>query len=126
MFCKFIKFFIVIIIDIDRHIIHYSFHLLVPFLFAKLFWTKNWWNAGLIMVATILIDLDHIFASPIFDPHRCSVGFHPLHTIWAALFYCSLLAFPSWKWRAISVGCLWHLCTDLIDCLSISYIPLTY
>ena len=65
---------------------------------------------------------DHIFANPIYDSNRCSVGLHPLHTIWAALFYCSLLAFPSWKWRAISVGCLWHLCTDLIDCLSISYI----
>ena len=94
----------------------------MPFLFAKLFWTKNWWHAGLIMVATILIDLDHLFAVPIFDSSRCSIGLHPLHTTWAALFYCSLLAFPSWKLRAISLGCLWHLFTDLIDCLSIRYI----
>ena len=95
---------------------------MVPFLFAKIFWGKNWWNASLIMVATMLIDLDHIFADPIFDPNRCSIGLHPLHTIWAALFYFSLLLFPSWKIRAISIGCLWHLCTDLIDCLSMSYI----
>jgi hypothetical protein len=34
--------------DVFRPIIHYSFHLLVPFIFAKLFWNKNWWKAGLI------------------------------------------------------------------------------
>ena len=69
------------------------------------------------MMATILIDLDHIFANPIFSADRCSIGFHPLHTIWAALCYCMILLIPSSKWRAIGLGCLWHLCTDLIDCL---------
>lgn len=103
--------------DIFRHIIHYSFHLLMPFVFAKLFWKKNWWKAALIMLATMLMDLDHLLADPIFDPNRCSIGFHPLHTLWAGIFYCGLLAIPSWKWRAVSVGCLWHLCTDFIDCL---------
>ena len=100
-----------------KPIIHYSLHLFIPFLFAKLLWNKNWLNAALIMVATILIDLDHLLASPIFNPNRCSIGFHPLHTIWAGMMYCSILIIPSWKWRAIGVGCLWHLCTDFIDCL---------
>ena len=45
--------------DLFRPIIHYSFHFLVPFVFAKLFWKENWWKAALIMVGTILIDLDH-------------------------------------------------------------------
>ena len=103
--------------DTFKYIIHYSCHLLVPFIFAKLFWKKNWWNAGLIMTATILIDLDHVFSNPIFDSNRCSIGLHPLHTIWAGFFYFSMLIIPNWKWRAISIGCLWHLCTDQIDCL---------
>lgn len=103
--------------DVFRPIIHYSFHLLVPFIFAKLFWNKNWWKAGLIMVASMLIDLDHLLADPVFDPNRCSIGFHPLHTLWAGIFYCGLLGVPSWRLRAVSVGCLLHLFTDFIDCL---------
>lgn len=102
--------------DLFRHTVHYSFHLLVPIAFAKLLWKDKWKTAWLIMLATMLIDLDHLLADPIFDPNRCSIGFHPLHTIWAALVYGGLLAVPSWKWRAVSVGCLWHLCTDYIDC----------
>ena len=89
----------------------------VPLIFAKLFWRENWWRAGLIMGGTMLIDLDHLLANPVSDPSRCSIGFHPLHTLWAAIFYCGLAAVPSWKWRAVSVGCLWHLCTDFIDCM---------
>lgn len=104
-------------IDVLRHLIHYSLHLLVPFALGWLFWRENWWKAGAIMVSTMLIDLDHLVADPVFDASRCSLGFHPLHTWWAAIAYCGLLAIPSWKWRAVSVGCLWHLCTDFIDCL---------
>lgn len=104
-------------IGIARHILHYVCHLLVPFVFGKLFWKENWWKAGFIMVGTIVIDLDHVFADPVFDPGRCSIGHHPLHTMWAGIAYSGIFAAPSWKWRAFSVGCLWHLCTDAIDCL---------
>ena len=105
-------------IDFDsfRHIIHYSFHLIVPFIWGLLLWRRNWWQAGFIMLSTMLIDLDHLLADPVFDPNRCSIGFHPLHTIWAGMIYLALLIIPSWKWRAFAVGCLWHLVTDLIDC----------
>ncbi|MGI9538434.1 MAG: DUF6122 family protein [Desulfocapsaceae bacterium] len=103
--------------EIIRHIVHYSNHFLVPFIFSRLLWKENWFKAGLIMTATMFIDLDHLLAVPVFDPGRCSIGFHPLHTVWAALFYCGLLMIPSWIIRALSVGLLWHLCTDYIDCL---------
>lgn len=103
--------------DAYRHIIHYSFHLLVPFVLGKLFWKENWWKAGIIMACTMAIDLDHLLANPIFDSDRCGIGFHPLHTLWAGLVYGGLLAVPSWKVRAVGIGCLWHLCTDFIDCL---------
>jgi len=98
-----------------RFIVHYGCHLLVPFLFARLFWKENRLNAAYIMLATMLIDIDHLLADPIYDPNRCSIGFHPLHTGWAAAVYMALMAVPSWKWRAVSAGCLWHLCTDAID-----------
>jgi hypothetical protein len=98
-------------------IVHYTCHLLLPFAFAKLFWKQHWKEAGLIMLATMVIDADHLLATPIYDPDRCSIGFHPLHTGWAALFYTILLFLPSWKWRAVSLGCIWHLCTDYLDCL---------
>lgn len=103
--------------EIARHTIHYGCHLAVPFVFARVFWKDNWKPASAIMIATILIDLDHLLADPIFDPDRCSIGFHPLHTAPAAAAYALLLAVPSWRVRAVAVGCLWHLATDALDCL---------
>ena len=105
--------------ELFRFFVHYLFHLVVPFALGWWLWRDQWWRAGLIMWGTMLIDLDHLIADPIFDPNRCSIGFHPLHTIWAAIAYAGLLFIPSWKWRAVAVGCLWHLATDWIDCLMI-------
>ena len=103
--------------EIFRNILHYGLHFLVPVLIAYLFWGKNWKAAAIIMLATMAIDLDHLFADPIFDPNRCSIGFHPLHTIWATIAYAILFLIPSWKLKAVAVGCLFHLLTDSIDCL---------
>jgi hypothetical protein len=102
--------------EIIRTIIHYSLHFVAPFVLAYYFFNKNWKWAGLIMISTILIDLDHLLASPIFDSTRCSLGFHPLHTIWAAIIYLLLFLAPSWKWRALALGLLFHLLTDGLDC----------
>lgn len=102
--------------EILRHIIHYGCHFAVPFALSWLLFRKHWWKAGLIMAATILIDLDHLLADPIFDPNRCSIGFHPLHTVWAAVVYALLVLIPKWQWRAVGVGCLFHLATDCLDC----------
>ncbi len=66
------------------------------------------------MLATMLVDLDHLFATPIFDPGRCSINFHPLHTYWAMAGYVVLLFFR--KTRIIAVGLLFHMFTDYIDC----------
>lgn len=104
------------IFEIARTIIHYGLHFLAPIALAYLFWGKNWRLAALLMMSTMAIDIDHLFATPIFDPNRCSVGFHPLHTLWAAIVYIVLWFIPSWKWKAIAVGCLFHLLTDSVDC----------
>lgn len=102
-------------------LIHYSCHFLVPFAIAWIIWRnsddpRRWLKAALIMLATMAMDLDHLLADPIFDPNRCSIGFHPLHTVWAAAFYLALLFVPRWWVRAIGLGCLWHLATDWGDC----------
>ncbi|QQX76593.1 MULTISPECIES: DUF6122 family protein [Aequorivita] len=95
-------------------VLHYSLHFLVPGLIAYVFFRKEWKKAWLIMVATMVVDLDHLFANPIFDPGRCSINFHPLHTYWAMAVYVVLLFFK--KTRIIAVGLLFHLLTDFIDC----------
>lgn len=67
------------------------------------------------MLATMLIDLDHLLADPIFDPDRCSIGFHPLHSGYAIAVYALLLLWP--KARMAAVGLLFHILTDWQDCL---------
>jgi hypothetical protein len=108
-------------IPLLQPILHYGGHFLAPFAIAWLLWGRiggiaQWRTAGMIMAAMIIIDVDHLLATPIFDPGRCSIGFHPLHTIWAAFVYLLMLALPSWKWRAVGLGCLWHLAVDWNDC----------
>lgn len=95
-------------------LVHYTLHLLVPGLIAFVFFRKEWKKAWLIMLATMLIDLDHLLATPIFDPNRCSIGFHPLHTYWATAIYAVLFFFK--KTRIIAVGLLFHMLTDFVDC----------
>jgi len=95
-------------------LVHYTLHLLVPGLIAYIFFRKQWKKAWLIMLATMLVDLDHLLANPIFDPGRCSINFHPLHTYWAMAVYMVLLFFK--KTRIIAVGLLFHMLTDYIDC----------
>lgn len=63
----------------------------------------------------MLIDLDHFAALPIFDAKRCSIGFHPLHSFYVIPVYILLLFFP--KTRIISIGILFHIFTDTIDCI---------
>lgn len=105
------------ILDILRHLIHYSLHFLFPFLLAFVVFRKNWKQAGLIIASSIVIDLDHLLATPIFDPNRCSIGFHTLHTYWAAGVYAVALLIPSKKLRYFALGCLMHLGTDTLDCI---------
>jgi len=94
--------------------VHYTLHLLVPGLIAFIFFRKEWKKAWLIMLATMLVDVDHLLATPLFDPTRCSINFHPLHTYWAMAVYVAMLFFR--KTRIIALGLLFHMLTDFIDC----------
>lgn len=68
----------------------------------------------------MLVDLDHLLATPIFNPCRCSIGFHPLHSYMAIAAYFLLLV-PK-KTRIIAIGLLLHMLTDGIDCLFILHL----
>jgi len=93
---------------------HYGSHFLIP-LFVALIWFKpNWKYAFLIMISGMLIDLDHLLANPIFDPNRCSIGFHPLHSYFAITFYLFLLV-PK-KSRLVALGLVIHIIADVLDC----------
>ncbi len=96
--------------------IHYFLHFGAPFFIAKLFFKKDWLKVYLIFLGSMLIDLDHLLAEPIFDPKRCSIGFHPLHSYYAAILYF-LLLFLKKPFNLIGFALLFHLFTDFIDCL---------
>lgn len=66
------------------------------------------------MLATMLVDLDHLFAEPMFDPGRCSIGFHPLHSWYVQPIYVALLFHR--KTRIVGIGLCLHMLTDLLDC----------
>lgn len=68
------------------------------------------------MMATMLVDLDHLLASPIYDPLRCSIGFHPLHSLLLIAVYCALCLYS--KTRLIGLGLLLHMLLDSMDCYS--------
>ncbi|MFO7842942.1 MAG: DUF6122 family protein [Bacteroidales bacterium] len=101
--------------EILRFIIHYGMHFLLPFVIAFLFFRKRFWQASLLILSANLIDLDHLLATPIFDPERCSIGFHLLHSYPAIILYMILLMIP--KVRLIAIGLLLHILTDFMDCL---------
>ncbi|NRA51456.1 MAG: hypothetical protein HRU12_20210 [Phaeodactylibacter sp.] len=101
--------------SILQPIVHYSLHFLAPGLLAYFLFPGQWKRAWLIMIATMLVDIDHLLADPIFDPDRCSIGFHPLHSYPAIGVYAVLLFWP--KSRIIAVGLLFHMLTDFQDCL---------
>ena len=67
------------------------------------------------MLAAMLVDLDHLLADPIYDPNRCSIGFHPLHTYPAIAAYGVLLV-PRAS-RVLALGLLIHMSIDALDCV---------
>ena len=99
----------------ERTIIHMTLHFLVPFMVAKTVWKENWFSPFIIMALTIAVDFDHLIAEPIFDPNRCGLGFHPLHS-WPAIAVYLVAIFSS-RLRIVALGLLIHMGLDGTDCL---------
>ncbi|WP_346775179.1 DUF6122 family protein [Wenzhouxiangella sp. XN79A] len=112
--------------------LHIALHFVVPLLAALAFQRPRWRSAWLILVATMVVDGDHLLATPIYDPERCSIGFHPLHTLPAIVVYAGLFLLPLMFGREpdrralrpnarivhlVGLGLLIHMALDGIDCL---------
>ena len=97
-------------------LIHYFFHLGMPLIVAYVFFRNDYKKAYLILLVTMLVDLDHLLATPIFSPNRCSINFHPLHSYYAMAVYVAMLVLPK-PYRVIGLGLLLHMLTDLNDCV---------
>ncbi|OFX88906.1 MAG: hypothetical protein A2W99_04950 [Bacteroidetes bacterium GWF2_33_16] len=98
-----------------RFIIHYGMHFLLPVLSAFIFFRRDFWKAIIIMLLANIIDVDHLLSNPVFDPNRCSIGFHILHSYYSIAIYFIMLFIP--KIRIIGIGLVLHILTDFIDCL---------
>ncbi len=94
--------------------LHILLHGLVPLALSFGFYRQKWLLAFGLMMLGMLIDIDHLLAVPIYDPNRCSIGFHPLHEIFPIGVYIALFAHE--KTRLLGLGLCIHIALDLIDC----------
>ena len=100
-----------------RPIAHLLLHFIVPGVVARVAYAKLWRYAWFVMVATMVVDFDHLLADPFYDPYRCSIGFHPLHSYAALVVYLALAVVK--KTRLFGIGLVIHMALDWIDCLVI-------
>ncbi|TRO64111.1 DUF6122 family protein [Christiangramia sabulilitoris] len=101
-----------------QQIVHYSLHFLVIGLIAYFYDKNNWIKYWIVLAATMLVDLDHLLAVPMFDSERCSIGFHPLHSQIAITVYVLGMIFIKQRViRLICIGLFFHMLTDFIDCI---------
>lgn len=79
-----------------------------------LFFRQHWRVAYLILISTMLVDVDHLLADPIYDPNRCSIGFHPLHRFIPIVLYGAFCFYR--KTCLVGIGLVIHMLLDSIDC----------
>lgn len=111
--------------------IHIGLHFIAPLLVACIFYRERWRHATLIMIATMIVDADHLLADPIYDPDRCSINFHPLHKTEAIVVYLAFFTIPlifrkqaesrrltsaARTFELIGLGLLIHMGLDWMDC----------
>jgi hypothetical protein len=118
--------------------VHLVLHFAVPLLVALVFYRSGWRSAWLVMISTMLVDVDHLLADPIYDAARCSIGFHPLHTALPIGLYAILFGLPfiARRWdtsgtdeldpskrsivqtlHLLGLGLLIHMALDWTDCV---------
>ena len=110
---------------------HIALHFAVPWFLAVVIDKDRRLQTWLILVGTMAVDLDHLLADPIYDPSRCSIGFHPLHTVPMVGVYTLMMTFPFVMGRAgvikedsqrrvvflLGLGLVVHMILDGVDCL---------
>ncbi len=99
----------------ERFALHMLLHLFVPALVAKFAYKERFYWAWAMMMLTMVVDADHLFADPVFDSVRCSIGHHLLHSYVATGIYIVLIVIP--KLRIYGVGLIIHMFLDGLDCI---------
>jgi hypothetical protein len=94
-----------------RSFVHYFLHFAAPIYLVK--FENNRLKSWFIYFFAMVIDFDHLFADPMFDPNRISIGFHPLHTFPASFLWAVLIF--SKNFRILGFAVLFHLFTDCVD-----------
>ena len=87
----------------------------MPLVLALIFFKANWKVVFFIMISTMLVDLDHLLANPIYDPNRCSIGFHPLHEFIPIVLYGGICFIK--QLRYVGIGLIIHMALDSTDCM---------
>ena len=101
-----------------QSLVHYFLHFIAIGIIAYFYDRKTWKRNWLILLGTMLVDLDHLLADPLFDPDRCGIGFHPLHSEFMIPAYLLGSIFVKQRTlKLIFIGLLFHMLTDSIDCL---------
>lgn len=98
-----------------RFVMHYGIHFIIPILVAYIFYKPLFKTACIILLLGIIIDIDHLWATPIFSSTRCSINFHFLHSYYAIALYAMLFVIK--KTRLIGLALLIHIAADTVDCL---------
>ena len=93
--------------------LHLLLHFLVPGVIAGVFHGASG-GKHIVMIATMLVDIDHLFNSPIFDPNRCSIGTHPLHEPFLLPLFLVLSMVP--RSGFLGLGLIIHMFLDSLDC----------
>lgn len=111
--------------------LHIALHFIVPLLIGFIFYKERWKFAYIIMIATMAVDIDHLLADPIYDPMRCSINFHPLHTFEVIFLYFLMVLVPFYYKRRsdsktitgklmviqlLGLGLIIHILLDALDC----------
>jgi hypothetical protein len=90
-------------------------HFAVPALLVVVRYRNRWWQSYLLLMLGMIVDVDHLLANPVYDPLRCSMGFHPLHT-WPFVLVYIVLSLVQ-RTRLIGIGLVIHMLLDTADCL---------
>ncbi len=93
--------------------LHIAAHFFVPALVARFGFAERRLRAWLVMVSTMAVDLDHLLATPVYDPSRLSLGFHPLHAWALQPVYVLLALWP--RTRLVGLGLVVHMVLDGVD-----------
>ena len=104
-----------------RGIVHYGLHFLAPYFLAFLWGRSRQFKAYLILLATMLVDLDHLLAEIYTLSLHDALPIYLLHSYPMIILYALLCILPlhrlglPWWVRVVGVGLLFHMATDWQD-----------